>query len=65
LLVINKVDLAPHVGADLAVMRRDSLKMRGERPFSMISLREKTGIGEVIEWVREQFAARAVKASST
>jgi urease accessory protein len=65
LLVINKIDLAPHVGADLGVMRRDSLKMRGERPFSMISLREKTGIGEVIEWVREQFAARAVKASST
>jgi urease accessory protein len=65
LLVINKIDLAPHVGADLGVMRRDSLKMRGERPFSMISLREKAGVGEVIEWVREQFAARVVKASST
>jgi urease accessory protein len=62
LLVINKVDLAPHVGADLDVMRRDSLKMRGERPFLMISLRQKEGIQEVIRWVREQLASR-VKSS--
>jgi len=59
LLVINKIDLAPHVGADLDVMRRDSLKMRGERPFLMVSLRQKEGIEEVIRWVREQFASRA------
>ena len=59
LLVINKIDLAPHVGADLDVMRRDSLKMRGERPFLMVSLRQKEGVEEVIEWVREQFASRA------
>ena len=58
LLVINKVDLAPHVGADLGVMRRDSLKMRGERPFLMVSLRQKEGIQEVITWVREQLASR-------
>jgi urease accessory protein len=62
LLVINKVDLAPHVGADLDVMRRDSLKMRGERPFLMVSLRQKEGIQEVITWVREQLASR-VKSS--
>jgi urease accessory protein len=62
LLVINKVDLAPHVGADLGVMRRDSLKMRGERPFLMVSLRQKEGIQEVITWVREQLASR-VKSS--
>ena len=43
LLVINKTDLAPHVGADLDVMRRDSLKMRGERPFLMVSLRAEGG----------------------
>ena len=43
LLVINKTDLAPHVGADLDVMRRDSQKMRGERPFLMVSLRQKEG----------------------
>jgi urease accessory protein len=59
LLVINKIDLAPHVGADLDVMRRDSLKMRGERPFLMVSLRRKDGVDEVIQWVREQFASRA------
>ena len=59
LLVINKIDLAPHVGADLDVMRRDSLKMRGERPFLMVSLREKQGVEEVIQWLREQLASRA------
>jgi urease accessory protein len=59
LLVINKIDLAPHVGADLDVMRRDSLKMRGERPFLLLSLRQKEGVQEVIKWVREQFASRA------
>ncbi|SIO65836.1 urease accessory protein [Singulisphaera sp. GP187] len=57
LLVINKTDLAPYVGADLEVMRRDSLKMRGERPFLMVSLREQEGVEEVIQWVREQFAS--------
>jgi urease accessory protein len=59
LLVINKIDLAPHVGADLGVMKRDSLKMRGERPFMMISLRQKEGVEEVVKWVREQLASRA------
>lgn len=57
LLVINKTDLAPHVGADLDVMKRDSLKMRGERPFMMVSIREKQGVREVVEWVREQIAS--------
>ncbi len=59
LLVINKIDLAPHVGADLEVMRRDSERMRGERPFLMISLRQKQGVEEVITWVRQQLASRA------
>jgi urease accessory protein len=59
LLVINKTDLAPHVGADLDVMRRDSLKMRGERPFLMVSLRQKQGVEEVVKWVREQLASTA------
>ena len=59
LLVINKIDLAPHVGADLDVMRRDSLKMRGERPFLLISLRQNEGVAEVITWVRDQLASRA------
>lgn len=59
LLVINKIDLAPHVGADLDVMHRDSKKMRGERPYMMISLRQNDGVEEVIQWVRDQFASRA------
>ena len=59
LLVINKIDLAPHVGADLEVMRRDSLRMRGERPFYLISLRQGDGVGDVVRWVRDQFASRA------
>jgi urease accessory protein len=58
LLVINKIDLAPHVGADLEVMRRDSLRMRGDRPFYLISLRQGDGVEDVVRWVREQFASR-------
>jgi urease accessory protein len=58
LLVINKIDLAPYVGADLDVMRRDSRKMRGQKPFLLVSLREESGTEEVLEWVRQQFASR-------
>jgi urease accessory protein len=54
LLVINKTDLAPHVGADLEVMRRDSKKMRGDRPFILISLRTGDGVGELLQWVSTQ-----------
>jgi urease accessory protein len=58
LLVINKVDLAPYVGADLEVMRRDSLRMRGERPFVMISLRTNEGVEGLLQWVGQQLASR-------
>jgi urease accessory protein len=58
LLVINKIDLAPHVGADLEVMRRDSRRMRGERPFLLLSLRTGEGVPELMQWVKEQFASR-------
>ncbi|RPI79361.1 MAG: urease accessory protein UreG, partial [Planctomycetaceae bacterium] len=61
LLVINKTDLAPHVGADLDVMRRDSLKMRGEKPFLMLSLRKREGIDALIQWVRDQLASVVTK----
>jgi urease accessory protein len=57
LLVINKVDLAPMVGADLAVMRDDSARMRGDRPFVMVSLREDPLAGPVAEWIRNQLVA--------
>ena len=52
LLVINKIDLAPMVGADLAVMYKDSKKMRGERPFLFTNVRGDDGIDKVIEWIK-------------
>lgn len=58
LLVINKIDLAPHVGADLDVMRRDSTKMRGERPFLLLSLRTGDGVEALLAWVRQQLESR-------
>jgi len=58
LLVINKIDLAPHVGADLEVMRRDSLRMRGDRPFVLVSLRTGAGVEELLQWVRRQLESR-------
>ncbi|MGB7848026.1 MAG: urease accessory protein UreG, partial [Candidatus Acidiferrum sp.] len=54
LLVINKIDLAPYVGASLEVMHRDSRKMRGDRPFVFTNLREDVGLDVVIEWLEEK-----------
>jgi urease accessory protein len=51
LLVINKIDLAPHVGASLEVMERDARRMRGERPFVFTNLRSGQGAGEVAGFV--------------
>ncbi len=54
LLVVNKTDLAPLVGADLDVMRRDAEKVRDGRPTVLISLTEDPAAGAVLGWVREQ-----------
>ena len=51
LLVINKIDLAPLVGADLGVMDRDARKMRGSRPFLFTNLKENKGVAEIAEFV--------------
>lgn len=51
LLVINKIDLAPLVGADLSVMDRDSKKMRGDRPFIFTNIRSGEGVAEVAAFV--------------
>ena len=51
LLVINKTDLAPYVGADLNVMERDAKKMRGDKPFVFTNLKTQVGLGDVIEFV--------------
>ena len=56
LLVINKIDLAPHVGASLEVMDRDARKMRGERPFLFTNLKDGTSVPEVVDWVRRKLA---------
>ena len=51
LLVINKIDLAPYVGADLEVMKRDTQKMRGDKPFIFTNLKTQTGLPDVIKFV--------------
>jgi urease accessory protein len=51
LLVINKIDLAPLVGADLAIMDRDAKRMRGERPFVFTNIREGKGVAEVAAFI--------------
>ncbi len=53
LLIINKIDLAPHVGASLEVMDRDAKKMRGERPFVFTNLKTGEGLPAVIEFVEK------------
>jgi urease accessory protein len=51
LLVINKIDLAPYVGADLGVMERDTIKMRGDKPFIFTNLKTGIGLTEVVNFV--------------
>jgi urease accessory protein len=51
LLVINKIDLAPHVGASLEVMERDARRMRGERPFVFTNLKKGEGLATIIDFI--------------
>jgi urease accessory protein len=59
LLVINKIDLAPLVGADLEVMRRDAAMVRGDRPTVLISLREQPAVAPVVDWLRSVLGSAA------
>jgi urease accessory protein len=54
LLIINKIDLAPHVGASLEVMERDARKMRGARPFVFTNLKTGHGMDTVIEFIMRE-----------
>jgi len=54
LLIINKTDLAPHVGANLDIMAQDAKRMRGERPFLFTNLRSGDGVEEVVAFIRRQ-----------
>ncbi|MDG1249289.1 MAG: urease accessory protein UreG [Gammaproteobacteria bacterium] len=54
LLIINKTDLAPLVGASLEVMQRDAKKMRGERPFLFSNLKKEEGLAEIIQFIKDK-----------
>ncbi|MEL7462443.1 MAG: urease accessory protein UreG [Pseudomonadota bacterium] len=54
LLVINKTDLAPYVGASLEVMDRDARRMRAERPFAFTALRNEDGVDRIAEWLTKE-----------
>ena len=61
LLVINKIDLAPYVGADLSVMDRDSRKMRGDKPFMFTNIRGIDGVDKVVEWIKSNVLLEGIK----
>jgi urease accessory protein len=54
LLIINKIDLAPHVGANLEIMARDARRMRGDRPFVFTNLHTGEGVDQVIDFIVKQ-----------
>jgi urease accessory protein len=64
LLVINKIDLAPFVGASLEVMERDARRMRGPRPFVMTNLREGQGLDDIARFIVDKEADQSIGKSS-
>ena len=61
LLIINKIDLAPYVGADLSVIERYSKKMRGDKPFMFTNIRDDQGVDEVVKWIKENVMLEGLK----
>ncbi len=62
--MINKTDLAPHVGADLAVMEADTRRMRANRPYVMTNLRTRQGLQEVVDFIERKGLLTAAVAST-
>ncbi|MDT2020099.1 urease accessory protein UreG [Methylocella sp. CPCC 101449] len=62
LLVINKIDLAPLVGADLSVMDSDTKRMRGQRPYVFTNMRDGTGLARIAEFIERQGGLAAAAA---
>lgn len=54
MLIINKIDLAPHVGASLEVMKNDTLRMRGDRPFVFSNLFSGQGLSDIVHWIEHE-----------
>ena len=59
LFVINKTDLAPHVGANLDIMESDTRRMRGTRPFVMTNLKTQSGLAEVVAFIEQRGMLKA------
>ena len=63
LLVINKIDLAPYVGADLSVMERDSKKMRKDKKFIFNNIRSLEGVDKIVKWIKEDILLEGLKSN--
>jgi urease accessory protein len=63
LLVINKIDLAPHVGASLEKMHTDATRMRGSRPFVMTNLKKSEGLTQIVDFIVAKGGLRAADAT--
>jgi urease accessory protein len=59
MFVINKVDLAPHVGANLDIMKSDTERMRGAKPFVMTNLKTQQGVDQVVTFIEKQGLLKA------
>ena len=63
LLVINKIDLAPYVGADLSVMERDSKKMRNDKKFIFTNIRSLEDVDKIVKWIKEDILLEGLKSN--
>lgn len=63
LLIINKIDLAPYVGADLSVMERDSKKMRNDKEFMFTNIRNMEGVDNIVKWIKENVLLEGIKSN--